>query len=171
MPKHKSSEPKSWMWVLGNARTAQRALNMKIRPGPPFSARRVAKITILGCPATLRGPCGKGNTYFYKLFSENLKPDGFFALGPSTFYFLPLDLFLSLPERKFRMTFSQFPAAECGRGGKKIFLSCGGRPSSATPPGPRALCPVGLAAWFLFFAVHFSPGHRAPAPHPGLQAV
>ena len=44
--------------------------------------------------------------------------------------------------------------------GAKIILSCGGRPSSATLPGPRALCEVGLAAWF-FFAVRFSSGYRA----------
>ena len=35
------------------------------------------------------------------------------------------------------------------RGGK-LFLPYGGRPSSAMRPGPRALCEVGLAAWFLF---------------------
>ena len=29
-------------------------------------------------------------------------------------------------------------------------MSYGGRPSCATPPGSRALCEVGLAAWFLF---------------------
>jgi len=62
---------KSWVWVLGNARAAQGVLKMKFQPGASFSARRVAKITILGCPATLREPYGKGKTHFYKLFSEN----------------------------------------------------------------------------------------------------
>jgi hypothetical protein len=30
--------------------------------------------------------------------------------------------------------------------GGNYFSSCGGRPSCTTPPGPRALCKVGLAA-------------------------
>ena len=67
---------------------------------------------------------------------------------------------------------SQQRARERGCSRKqKLFLSYGGRPSYATPPGPRALCEVGLAAWFLFFALHFSPGHTgsAPAPHSRLQ--
>jgi hypothetical protein len=51
--------------------------------------------------------------------------------------------------------------------GVKIFLSYGGRPSCTTPPGPRALCEVGLAAFC--FAVRLSSGYRAPVPHPGLQ--
>jgi hypothetical protein len=71
---------------------------------------------------------------------------------------------------------SQQRVRECERGcvwqgAKFFFLSYGGRLSCATPPGPRALCEVGLAAWFLFLAVHFSPGCSVPAPHSSLQRV
>jgi hypothetical protein len=66
-----------------------------------------------------------------------------------------------------------FPAVivrEGVAGGKNIFALR--RPPELryrTPPGPRALYEVGLAAWFLYFAVRFSPGYRAPAPHPACR--
>jgi hypothetical protein len=119
---------KSCVWVMGNARAAQGVLKMKIQPGASFSARGVAKITILGCSATLGGPCGKEKAYFYTLFSENAKPNRVFSRGLFAFYFLPLNLFFSPPARKFHMIFSRFPAAavlfghfsghwRCGSGG------------------------------------------------------
>jgi hypothetical protein len=55
-----------------------------------------------------------------------------------------------------------------GGGKKQICLTAAAR-AAPRPPGPRALCEVGLAARSLFFAVRFSPGYRAPAPHPSLQ--
>jgi hypothetical protein len=47
-------------------------------PPAPISARRVGEIAILGCSAALGGPCGMGKAYFYKLFSGNSMPNGFF---------------------------------------------------------------------------------------------
>ena len=97
-------------------------------PPAPISARRVVKIAILGCSATLGWPCAMGKAYFYKFFRDNSMPNGVFLRGFFTFYFLPLDFILSLPERKFHMIFLQFPAAvvlfghfsghwRCGSGG------------------------------------------------------
>jgi hypothetical protein len=80
-------------------------------PPAPISARRVGEIAILGCSAALGGPYGMGKAHFYKLFSDNSMPNGVFLRGFFTFYFVPLDFILSLPERKLHMIFSQFPAA------------------------------------------------------------
>ena len=84
---------KSWVWVLGNARAAQGVLKMKFQPGASFSARRVAKITILGCPATLREPCGKGKTYFTNLLAKIKNRMEFLHLGRALFIFCPLIYF------------------------------------------------------------------------------
>ena len=59
---------------------------------------------------------------------ENSRTNGFFARGPGMFYFWPVNLYFGLPEWKFYMVFSRFPAAlvifgqfsgnwRCGSGG------------------------------------------------------
>ena len=77
---------KSWVWVLGNARAAQGALKIKIRPGASFSVFGAASCENhdFGCPATSRGPCGAEKTHFDKLLAKIKNRMGFLhvARGP-----------------------------------------------------------------------------------------
>jgi hypothetical protein len=59
---------KSWVWVLGNARAAQGVLKMKFQPGASFSARRVAKITILGVSGHFERALWQGENIFLQTF-------------------------------------------------------------------------------------------------------
>ena len=80
------------------------------------------------CSAFLERSHGKGKTPFFTILSGNSRTNGICARGPGMFYFWPVNLYFSLPEWKFHMVFSRFPAAlvifgqfsgnwRCGSGG------------------------------------------------------
>ena len=93
-------------WYLGGLGAS------KIPYNTHFGARAI-KMAHLGgsgtsCSAFYGGPYGKGKTPFYKKICGNSRGNGVFARGPGAFYFWPVDLFVSLPERGFGMLFCCF---------------------------------------------------------------
>ena len=90
----------------------------KIPYNTHFGARAIKMAHLGGSGASHSAFCGgsygKGETPFYTKICVSSRGNKVFARGPGAFYFWPVNLFFSLPERGFGMLFCcfhDFPAA------------------------------------------------------------
>jgi hypothetical protein len=97
---------KGFKWYLGGLGAS------KIPYNTHFGARAIKMAHLGGSGASYSafygGPYGKGKTPFYTKICGNSRGNRVFARGPGAFYFWPVNLFLSLPERGFGMLFCYF---------------------------------------------------------------
>ena len=84
----------------------------KIPYNTHFGARAIKMAHLGGSGASHSAFCGgsygKGETPFYTKICVNSRGNKVFARGPGAFYFWPVNLFFSLPERGFGMLFCCF---------------------------------------------------------------
>jgi hypothetical protein len=120
--------PRNYVFGAGKSRRAFFRPAFTCTPPASISARRVEKIAILGCSPLWEGPTAWEKHIFTNFLVVIQHRRDFFHVIFFTSHFLALDFIFSLPECKFHMIFSKFPAAvvllghfsghwRCGSGG------------------------------------------------------